>query len=458
MEQKNINKRLLKVSLITMITAVAFENLAATADLGAIGVHFHTTKSLALILSFFLVAEIVGVVALSELSKVRGPKLAVLVGSTLFQVGIVLVSLSPNITFLILMRGIQGLGGGAFGSVGYVIINDYFDTTERPKIFFAFSLAWVVPSLISPGISGYLAQNFGWQFPFLVVLPISLIATLVLALALPKRSKIKPRVLESNPLLRIVYATIFAASILAILLALDSIPRITPLLIIIPGIVFAGIAGKRLLPKVAFSQFPALRRIILLRVLTNFAFFGIDGFLPLALFRDRGYSLALAGSTLTLASLSWSAGSYLHSRFTKPNHRGTLFRRGIAIALIGVAMTGISLYFQGIGSWFILAGWTIAGLGMGISYVSLSVALLDVAPRDHLDESSSALALADTTGVSVGTGVAGGLIATALAIHGSRSISHGLAFDAIACLLIFVISLSIGKSIDHSASQPTSLA
>ncbi len=58
------DKSLLRVSLIAVVSTIAFENLATTADLAAIGKHFHTTTLLPLILSLYLGGEVLGIVAL----------------------------------------------------------------------------------------------------------------------------------------------------------------------------------------------------------------------------------------------------------------------------------------------------------------------------------------------------------------------------------------------------------
>ena len=446
---------ILSVGLVSLVTAAAFENMAATAALGAIGSAFHTTTKLSMVLTSYLLAEIIGVVALSELAKSKGPRFSLLIGGIIFQLGLVMSALSPSIWFLVGARAAQGIGGGSFGSVAYVVINDHYSSASRPRIFFAFSTAWVVPSLVAPALSGYVANRFGWQWVFLLVVPLAMAAMLLTQYGLRNSHHQARKDLDrSQSLKRISYAVLLAGGVFISLRSLSQIPHYWALIAIVPGGSLAIAVLWRLFPKGSFSFAPGLASVVPLRLLSSMAFFGIDGYLPLALYQDRGFSLTLAGATLTGATLTWTLGSYWHSRHTKVGARGKTFRHGIIITAAGMAASIAALGIASLSGWFIVLTWSVVGLGMGLAYVSISVALLDVSPREHLEESTAATSLADLLGISIGMGISGGLIAVALAGGTRFGVADGLWLDGVYSLALLVICFAFAANIDVPTALP----
>nr|MDA8208816.1 hypothetical protein [Actinomycetota bacterium] len=146
------------------------------------------------------------------------------------------------------------------------------------------------------------------------------------------------------------------------------------------------------------------------------------------------------------------AGSYWHSRVSTPKSRSKLFRLGIAVTAFGVAANGVALGLPHASGWLAVGAWSIAALGMGIAYVVLSVSLLDVAPRDRLEESSASNSLADTLGIALGTGIAGGMIAATLAAGSAHGVAMGLAIDAAWSLVALAVCYRFAPNIQLRAA------
>lgn len=441
------DKSLLRISLIAVVSTIAFENLATTADLAAIGRHFHTTTLLPLILSLYLGGEVFGIVALGEASRRFGQKRAALSGILLFQIGIVLVSISPSITMLLLARLVQSVGGGTFGSIGYVIIKDVFDEKERPRIFFGFSLAWVLPSLFAPALSGLLAQSLGWQAPFLIVLPISIISTILTAKTLKSQPFTTPTRLEiRSSAKRILQALLLSVGLsLALRLSNGNITAISYALAV-PLLIVAGVGGYGLIPFDAIRVARQLKWLIIFRFVTDIAFFGVDGLLPLLLFQDRHLSLTAAGATLTTAAIAWSIGSWVNSKFTRKSRRSLILGVGSLVALVGVVSTAASLLFN-LSTLLVVSSWTVTGLGMGGVYVTISVATLDFVPDEETEVAISAIALADTTGIAVGTGVVGTFVSVASSMHAAHVVSAGVLIGTLMSAVIFILTIATSGKI-----------
>ena len=440
-------KSLLGIALLAMVSTVAFENLATTSDLAAIGGHFRTTTLLPLILSIYLGGELFGVVILGEASRRFGKKRAALSGILIFQVGIVLVAISPSITILLLSRVVQAIGGGTFGSIGYVIIKDVFDEKERPRIFFGFSLAWVLPSLFAPALSGFLAQGFGWQAPFLIVLPISIASTVLTAVTLKSETVTAPTKGEVRDSTKRIVAVLLLSIGLSLALRLTNgnVSGVSYSLAL-PLLLVAGIGGYLLTPFNAIKAANQLKWLIIFRFATDIAFFGVDGLLPLLFFQDRHLSLATAGATLTTAAISWSLGSWINSKFTLKSRRSLILLIGSTTALIGVTGTALSIYFD-LSTLLVIAAWTVTGLGMGGIYVTISVTTLDFAPDEEVEVVTSAIALADLTGIAVGTGIVGTFVSIASSTHASNVVSRGVLEGCLLAVAIFIVTSATSHKI-----------
>jgi MFS family permease len=157
---------------------------------------------------------------------------------------------------------------------------------------------------------------------------------------------------------------------------------------------------------------------IIVRALLAVAFLGCDAFLPLALTELRGFSVAQAGLVISAASLSWSLGSFLQARLDRLDGGRGRPRRllaGFAVLLCGIAATAAGVVSDAVPVAVAIAGWTIAGLGIGIGYPSVGALVLSQAPGGEEGSVSAALQLIETVGVAVFTGLGGALIALGIA-------------------------------------------
>jgi MFS family permease len=87
-----------------------------------------------------------------------------------------------------------------------------------------------------------------------------------------------------------------------------------------------------------------------------------------------------------------------------------LVQRGFAVIAVGIAGLALALR-PGVPVAATVVAWTIAGLGMGLSYAPISVTVLGTAEPGQEGRASASLQLTDVLGVSLGTGLAGVFVA-----------------------------------------------
>jgi MFS family permease len=275
------------------------------------------------------------------------------------------------------------------------------------------SSAWVLPSLAGPAVAGLIADHASWRWVFVLLLPF---LPLAVALTLPSlRALARPEPVAAPR--RLPQALALAAGTGLLLAALGLDP---PLLLgagLAAGLALALPAFRGLMPAGTLRAARGLPSGIVVRGLLAIAFLGCDAFLPLALTELRGFSVAQAGLVISAASLSWSLGSFLQASLDRRDGGAGRPRRllaGLAVLLAGIAATWAGVVGDGVPVGVAVAGWAVAGLGIGIGYPSIGAIVLSDAPSGEEGSVSAALQLIETVGVAVFTGVGGALIALGL--------------------------------------------
>ncbi len=146
--------------------------------------------------------------------------------------------------------------------------------------------------------------------------------------------------------------------------------------------------------------------MILMRGLIAGALFGAEIYVPYLLIADYDFSPTWAGLGLTAAALLWAAAAYVQGRFGD--------RIGNArITLIGTALLFTALVVAAATAWahlapgVLIAGWALAGAGMGLMYPRLTVLTLAYSTPQNQGFNSSALSISDAIGASVAIAVMG---------------------------------------------------
>lgn len=93
----------------------------------------------------------------------------------IFAAGTLIAALSPNFTFLLVGRMLQGAGAGIMMPLLQTILFLVFPVSQRGKAMGMFGLIIAFAPAIGPSLSGYLVDNYPWRSVFYVVLPIAFV-------------------------------------------------------------------------------------------------------------------------------------------------------------------------------------------------------------------------------------------------------------------------------------------
>lgn len=148
---------------------------------------FHTTHhAVALSLTFYMLGYALSMLVWGPLSDYIGRKHGLLVALTLFIVTSVGLAITNSILFFMLLRFLQGAGGGGCAVIGRTAIRDVFEREALVKAMSYVSIAFIVALGVFQVLGGHIQNFYQWQDEFWLMGIIGFIALLLIILFFPE--------------------------------------------------------------------------------------------------------------------------------------------------------------------------------------------------------------------------------------------------------------------------------
>jgi len=122
---------------------------------------------------------------------VLGRKRFYMICVALFTISSFLCGLATSLNELLVLRILQGLGGGGMPTSEQAILADTFPPQKRAQAFALYGIAVIVAPTVGPTIGGWITDNYSWHWIFFINVPIGF-----MSLALVKWLVVEPEVLE----------------------------------------------------------------------------------------------------------------------------------------------------------------------------------------------------------------------------------------------------------------------
>ncbi|MBA2519523.1 MAG: MFS transporter [Chloroflexia bacterium] len=461
-------RRLLTAGLLMLVAATAFEALAVATIMPAVAADLDGLALYGWAFSAFGLANMVGIVFAGGFADRSGPFVPFALGVVVLTIGLILGGVAASMGILILARILQGFAGGCVSSIAYVAIGRGYPAAAKPKMLALLSSAWVVPGLIGPAISGVITDQVGWRWVFLALVPLPPLAA---AMVVPGLRQIPAGQVTMNALVRIrravqlaLGAGLFLAGLgwrdrltlnrpVGLPFQLDLAAPLVAVMMVLGGVLIAIPALRALLPPGTLRAAAGLPAAVATMGLLNVGFFGVDAFVPLALVDVRGQTIIYASLALTGATITWTIGSWLQARFSPTASRRRLIQTGLIIVSVGCALF-LPVLAPAVPVLLGPVSWTLAGLGMGLAFSTLSLVVLETAPAGQEGAAAASLQLANVLGGGLGTGIGGALVGSIGA--GDGLLRTALTIQEVAMIVVLLVAVAAAARLPNRppASPP----
>jgi len=135
------------------------------------------TRGLAWLFNLYVLGQLIGTPILAKLSDRIGPRPIYIASLLLFAGGSLLMVLSSNALWLFVGRAVQGFGGAGIFPVAVKVIGDVFPPEKRGPALGLLGAVFGLAFLIGPVLGGLLL-DYGWQWLFLINVPIAVVLIL----------------------------------------------------------------------------------------------------------------------------------------------------------------------------------------------------------------------------------------------------------------------------------------
>ena len=390
-----------------------------------------------------------------------GRKRVFLIGVIWFALASVLCGASPTIGVLIGARVLQGVGGALLTPGSLAIIQASFTPDDRPKAIGAWSGLGGVASAIGPVFGGWLVEDAGWRWVFLLNVPLA-----VAVIAVTTRHVPETRDPSASGGFDVAGAVLAALALAGLTYALIEAPEKVSLTVVVAAAIAGAAAAvafwvverdrtrapekvEPMLPLDIFSshQFSAVNVITFL---VYGAFGGLLFLLVLQLQVVSGFSPVEAGSALlpvTFLMLLLSARAGALAQRVGPRW---LMAGGLTLCAIGmVLMSRIGLHASYAAD--VLPAVLVYGLGLAMVVAPLTATVLASAAVEHAGVASgvnNAVARAASLVAVAALPAAVGL--GAASYHEPARFNHGFDIATTICAAILLVAAVLSATLIRS--------
>lgn len=339
-------------------------------------------------------------------------------GLVLFTAGSVLCSLAPSLSWLIVFRMVQAVGGSMLNPVAMSIItNTFTDPRERARAIGVWGGVVGVSMAAGPVLGGLLVQTVGWRSIFWINLPVGLLALALTARYVPESRAPKAR--RVDPVGQLLVIALLGSLTYAIIEAPDA-GWTSALILGCLAVAIGSLAGllsyerRRVDPLIELGFFRSAP-FSGATVIAVSAFAALGGFLflnTLYLQNTRGlsaldaglYMLPMAVMCLVFAPLS---GRLVGSR----GPRLSLVLAGTAMTISGVMFAALDAESS---NTLLFTSYVLFGIGFGLVNAPITNTAVSGMPRSQAGVAAAVASTSRQVGQSLGVAVIGAAIAAGL--------------------------------------------
>ena len=403
------------------------------------------------VVTAYLLGSTTMIPVVGKLSDQFGRKWFFIAGVILFLLGSVLSGASQTIDQLIAFRALQGVGAGVGISLVFTVVGDIFPPAERARWQGIFAAVYGFSSVVGPTIGGWLSDHgpllgnlvtdtSRWRWVFYINLPLGVIALAALLVYLPTNISTRTNRYTGWAAIRRVDflgAILASSATICLLLGLTwggnqiydwnspqvIIALIAAAVLYISFIIAERFAVEPMLPLDLFRN-QVFAADAVLGLTSGMVLLSLVIYLPLYLQGVLGESATNSGEVITPMTVSLVVGAAIAGIVV------ARVGRYQAITIIGaiILATGVFLMTLMTSSTSLLEAtrnMIVAGIGLGIFFSVLTLAVQNALPRTRLGVGTGAITYLRSVGQTLGVAITGSVVNNVVAAELLKHLPSG---------------------------------
>lgn len=382
------------------------------------------------VITSYLVANAVILPITGWLGNYFGRKRMYLTCLVIFTLASLGSGAAPSLGFLVFMRVLQGLSGGAMVPMSQAILLESFPKEEHGKAMALFGVGVIFGPIIGPTLGGYITDTMDWRWIFYINVPVGILAFFL------GQAFIEDPEYMKRPEGRVDYLSFgfIAVGLGCLEVFLNRGERYdwfeSPFIKTFAALSAVGIllfvwrslthenplVDLRILKNTEFATGT------LLMFLMGFGLYGSFVMLPLFVQNLLGYTATWAGLVLSPGGIaSLVAMIFVGNLIGKVDTR--------LLVVIGVFMNILAMWLLqsvnlGVGFHYILVSRMCQGFGLGFLFVPITTAAYTRITPEKMGNATGLFNLLRNEGGSVGIALAATLFARQTQVHQNRLVEH----------------------------------
>ncbi len=422
--------RLLFSALMLVMLLAALDQTIVSTALPTIVGEFGGLENLSWVVTSYLLTSTIVVPLYGKFGDLFGRKIVLQAAILIFLAGSVLCGVAQNMTQLIVLRALQGLGGGGLMVVTMAAIADVIPAAERGRYQGLFGGVFGLATVVGPLLGGFMVEHLSWRWIFYINVPLGVAALLVIGMVF------KPHVAHVKHKIDYMGAAFLASSLTCLILFTSqggaSLPWSSPQLwftlalsfITLGGFIYEErLAAEPIMPLALFRE----RTFVLsglIGFIIGFSLFGATTFLPLYLQVAKGSTPSEAGLQILPMMAGLLFTSIVCGRLISKIGKYRLFPI-VGTALVACGMFLLSTLQLTTPLSVMYSYMLLLGFGLGMTMQVLVLAVQNTVPFKHIGVGTSGATLFRSIGGSVGVATFGALFTNGLHSRLERVIPEG---------------------------------
>ncbi len=388
--------------------------------------------------------------SLGRISDMIGRKIIFAGGLAVFTLGSGLCAFSTTEGQLIFFRIFQGIGAAMLMATGIAIITHAFPPRERGKAMGLIGTVVSIGSMTGPILGGFLIQRAGWQFIFLINIPVGIVGAIMALKVLHNDEK------SIGQSFDIPGAMTLFISLVSLLLALSEGQEkgwgsSFIILLFVSSVVFftifinIEIRAKQPILDIGHFRNKQFAAANISALISFMAMFSIILLMPFLLLKELQYSPEKAGLVFMSVPLVMSVVSPISGWLSDRTSSHVLSSIGIGIATLSILALGNLNH----NSSFLDVALSLSflGLGMGLFQPPNNSIIMGSLPKEQLGIAAGIMGTMRNMGMVIGIAVSGAVFSNRYVFYGNNENSFLSAFhdtfvvSAIICGIAVVVSL-----------------